>query len=69
VDRSVVNLYVGNLKFRDQVRSRNAGRIVAHIQHSGDDARADLLEVALGDPGIDTISEDAVEVVNNDTAP
>ncbi|HEX3778337.1 MAG TPA: hypothetical protein VHX38_01600 [Pseudonocardiaceae bacterium] len=37
----------------------------AHVEHSRDDSGADLAKVAFGDARIDTVSEDAVEVVDD----
>lgn len=39
---------------------------LAHVEHGGDDAYAEFAEFALGDGGVDAVSEDAVEVVDDD---
>jgi hypothetical protein len=38
---------------------------LAHVEDGGDDPRADLAQVALGDSGIDRVSEHSVEVVDD----
>nr|WP_264674509.1 hypothetical protein [Thermobifida fusca] len=49
----------------DGLNHLTLGRL-AHVEHGGDDAHAELAEFPLGDGGVDAVSEDAVEVVDDD---
>ncbi|MCG8914917.1 hypothetical protein L6E12_03820 [Actinokineospora sp. PR83] len=66
-------LYVGTTGFglilvdgMDDRLHHRALRAFAHVEHRGDDADTHLFEVPLGDTCVDAISEDTIEVVDDD---